>query len=123
KPATQSSTYAPAQAAGKAVDGNTDGVFTNAASTNFQANPWWQVDLGSPATVSSVAVWNRTDCCQSRLGDYWIFISDTPFGPGDTPATLQNRAGTWSSHQTAVPNPSSTITVPSAVGRYVRVQL
>ncbi len=33
------------------------------------------------------------------------------------------RAGTWSSHQIVVPNPSTNIAVPSAAGRYVRVQL
>jgi uncharacterized repeat protein (TIGR01451 family) len=125
KPATQSSTFAAPWAAGKAVDGTTDGVFNNAASssTNFDANAWWQVDLGSSATVSSVVVWNRTDCCQDRLGDYWIFISDTPFTPSDTPATLQNRTGTWSNHQTVAPNPNTAIPVPSAIGRYLRVQL
>ena len=47
---------------------------------------------------------------------------DTPFSPTDTPSTLQNRAGTFSSHQTTVPNPSTTITL-AAQGRYVRVQL
>jgi hypothetical protein len=67
-------------------------------------------------------VWNRTDCCGSRLGDYWIFISDTPFLSTDTPATLQNRPGTFASHQTTAPNPSTGIPV-GAQGRYVRVQL
>jgi hypothetical protein len=36
---------------------------------------------------------------------------------------LQGRAGTWSSHQTAAPIPGTTISVPGALGRYVRVQL
>jgi len=57
------------------------------------------------------------------LGDYWVFVSNTPFSPSDTPTTLQNRAGTWSSHQTVAPNPSTNIAVPGAPGRYVRVQL
>ncbi len=67
-------------------------------------------------------VWNRTDCCSARLNDYWVFVSDTPFLATDTPATLQGRAGTVSSHQTTTPSPSSTILIP-AQGRYVRVQL
>ncbi|HEV3197905.1 MAG TPA: hypothetical protein VGZ73_08360, partial [Bryobacteraceae bacterium] len=45
-----------------------------------------------------------------------------PFGATDTPATLQGRAGTFSSHQTVSPNPSATIAA-GAQGRYVRVQL
>jgi hypothetical protein len=107
-----------------AVDGNTDGSFYDGSvsHTNLEANPWWQVDLGASATVNSVVVWNRTDCCGYRLSDYWVFISSTPFGSTDTPATLQNRAGTWSSHQTTAPNPS--ISIPAGfIGRYVRIQL
>ncbi len=124
--ATQSSTYEPGVTdAPKAVDGNTDGRFgdRSVSHTNLDANAWWQVDLGSSATVSSIVVWNRTDCCGNRLSDYWVFVSNTPFASTDTPTTLQNRAGTWSSHQTVQPNPSTSITVPSAQGRYVRVQL
>ena len=126
KTATQSSTLAgyPTAVAGSAVDGNTDGGFFNGSvtHTNIDTNAWWQVDLGTSSSISSVVVWNRTDCCSSRLNDYWVFVSDTPFLATDTPATLQNRAGTVSSHQTTTPSPSSTISIP-AQGRYVRVQL
>jgi hypothetical protein len=56
------------------------------------------------------------------LGDYWVFVSNTPFLNTDTPATLAFRAGTASSHQTAAPNP--TVTIPFGIqGRYIRVQL
>ena len=51
-----------------------------------------------------------------------MFISSTPFGATDTPATLQNCAATWSNHQTSAPNPSTSIPA-GAAGRYVRVQL
>ena len=65
----------------------------------------------------------RNPCApNSRLNDYWVFVSDTPFLPTDTPATLQGRPGTFSSHQTAAPNPS-TVIAAGAEGRYVRVQL
>jgi hypothetical protein len=108
-----------------AADANTDGNFFNGSvtSTNRDANAWWQVDLGASTAIGSIVIWNRTDCCSSRLSDYWVFISDTPFSPIDTPATLRNRPGTWKSHQTAIPNPSSTIRTAGANGRYVRVQL
>jgi hypothetical protein len=126
KAATQSSTF-PGYAsagAGSAVDGSTDGNFFDGSvtATNADPNAWWQVDLGSSATVNAIVVWNRTDCCGTRLGDYWVFVSNTPFLRTDTPATLQNRAGTFASHQTAAPDPSTTITA-GAQGRYVRVQL
>jgi hypothetical protein len=125
KTATQSSTLIPGVTdASKAVDGNTDGNYADGSvsHTDLDANAWWEVDLGASASVSSIVVWNRTDCCGSRLSDYWVFVSNTPFLPTDTPSTLQSRAGTWSNHQTVEPNPSTTITV-GAQGRYVRVQL
>ncbi len=122
--ATQSSTWGT-QMAAEAVDGKTDGNYwdNSVATTNLDPNAWWQVDLGAPATLSSILVWNRTDCCGTRLSDYWVFVSDTPFLPSDTPATLQGRPGTFSSHQTSVPSPSTDVEVSGAEGRYVRVQL
>jgi hypothetical protein len=108
-----------------AADANTDGNFFNGSvtSTNRDANAWWQVDLGASTAIGSIVIWNRTDCCSSRLGDYWVFLSETPFSPTDTPATLQKRAGIWKSHQTVVPSPSTIIRTDGAKGRYVRVQL
>jgi hypothetical protein len=126
KVATQSSTFPgyPAAVAASAIDGNTDGNFFDGSvtATNLDTNAWWQVDLGASTTVNSVTIWNRTDCCSSRLNDYWVFVSNTPFLPADTPATLQNRAGTFASHQTTAPSPSMTIPL-GGQGRYIRVQL
>jgi hypothetical protein len=126
KTATQSSTYPgyPSAGPGSAMDGNTDGNFFDGSvtATNLDANAWWQMDLGTSTTIGTIVIWNRTDCCTDRLTDYWVFVSDTPFSPYDTPLTLQNRAGTWSSHQTTAPNPSTSIAA-GAHGRYVRVQL
>ena len=126
KTATQSSTYT-GDPASLAVDGNTDGAVpdnsVSITASGTEVSPWWQVDLGISALPYGIVVWNRTDCCASRLGDYWVFVSDTPFAANDTPATLQNRAATWSSHQTAAPSPATAIAIPGAQGRYARVQL
>jgi hypothetical protein len=126
KAASQSSTFPgfATDGAAAAVDGSTDGNFADGSvtATNLDPNPWWQVDLGASTAVSSIVIWNRTDCCGTRLGDYWVFVSDTPFLATDTPTTLQNRAGTFASHQTSAPSPSAIITA-AAQGRYVRVQL
>jgi alpha-L-fucosidase len=123
KPASQSSTYS-GTTANTAVDGSTDGNFFNnsVTHTNLETNAWWQVDLGASSVINSIVIWNRTDCCSARLNDYWVFVSDTPFSPSDTPSTLQNRAGTFSSHQITTPTPSATIPAVTQ-GRYVRVQL
>jgi hypothetical protein len=126
KTATQSTTLPgyPTAGAAAAVDGNSDGAFFDGSvtATNLDPNPWWQVDLGASVSVSSMVIWNRMDCCGGRLSDYWVFVSNTPFLASDTPTTLQNRAGTFASHQTTIPSPSTTITAV-AQGRYVRVQL
>jgi hypothetical protein len=83
-------------------------VFYNGSvtATNQDPNAWWEVDLLASVPIGSIAIWNRADCCSERLDDYWFFVSDTPFSPTDTPATLKSRVGTWSSHQTAAPHPS-----------------
>ena len=126
KTAAESATYST-YVAGLAVDGNTDGVMSDGsmAIANYATNAWWQVDLGASAMVSSISVWARTDCCANFVSDYWVFVSDTPFNATDTPATLQNRPGTWSSHQTAAPSPWTRDChgLSGAQGRYVRVQL
>jgi len=107
-----------------AVDGNTDGDFYHGSvsHTNGELNPWWQVDLGASTAIDTIAIWNRTDCCGNRLSDYWVLVSDTPFGFGDSLNSLTSRAGVWASHQQSFPNPSITIPV-NAHGRYVRIQI
>ena len=126
KIASQSSTLAgyPTAVAASAVDGNTEGNFLDGSvsSTNLDVNPWWQVDLGASATISSIVIWNRTDCCAARLNSYLIFVSDTPFAPNDTLSTLLSRPGTFVTRQFFGSNPSNS-TVIGAQGRYVRVLL
>ncbi|MBI1895448.1 MAG: discoidin domain-containing protein [Acidobacteria bacterium] len=125
KVAAQSSVPVAAWAARNAVDGNSDGNIGSGSVTHtgLDVNAWWQVDLGAAAVISGIEIWNRSDCCGERLGDYWIFVSDTPFGPWETPMTLQTRVGTWSSRQSNAPSPSAIIQLPGVQGRYVRVQL
>jgi hypothetical protein len=124
KVATQSGTICGGDAS-RAIDGNTSGDFgaASVSHTDAEANAWWEVDLGASATVSSIVLWNRTDCCSDRLSDYWVFVSNTPFSPGDAPAALQTRPGVWSSHQTGAPAPATSIATGGTHGRYVRVQL
>jgi F5/8 type C domain len=117
KAASQSSTLGGMTGAAEhAVDGNTNGEFwaSSVTHTNADANAWWQVDLGSPVAIDSIEIWNRTDCCSDRLNDYWIFVSDTPFAPSDTPGKLEHRAGTFSTHQTRPPLPSVSVAGSSA---------
>lgn len=129
-PATQSATNTRIPAS-VAVDGNTDGILADRSCTYIPSypypNPWWQVDLGAPAIIQSIDIWNSTDppsdYWSTYLSDYWVFISNTPFQPTDDFTNLPSRPGTWSIHMTGVPSPSTSIEVGGYQGEYVRVQL
>jgi F5/8 type C domain/Right handed beta helix region len=117
RPATQSSDYSSKYPAANAVDGNTG----NFADTKDENQPWWQVDLGADRTIDQLAVYNRADCCQDRLADYYVLVSDTPFPSGSLSDAL-GQPGVWSAHETAPAGRPTTIDVGRA-GRYLRVQL
>jgi hypothetical protein len=123
KPATQSSTTAYGGVASRAVDGKTDGVFSNGSVTDTgpDANAWWQVDLGASKPLWNIDIYNRTDCCASRLSDYWVFVSDTPFNTALTPTQQAAAPGVWSSHQTSQAGTPTTVKA-DVKGRYVMVQ-
>ncbi|NLU90475.1 discoidin domain-containing protein [Chitinophaga sp. Ak27] len=126
KPTTQSSDHSSSTGlAPLAVDGNTNGNYfsgsvthTNEALTN---QPWWQVDLGTSANIQTIRIYNRTDCCGSRLANYHIFISSVPF-TSNTVAGTQAQAGVQDYFQTATAGTPSAISINNT-GRYVRIQL
>jgi hypothetical protein len=68
--ATQSSS-APGGGPQLAIDGNTDGNFSEGSVTLNAApeNPgWWEVDLGATSPIGQVQLWFRTDCCNGQPG-------------------------------------------------------
>lgn len=125
KPATQQSTAWSAPAS-RAVDGNTDGNFgggsvTHTAEPSQQA--WWQVDLGASTALSSVDVWNRTDCCADRLSDFWVLTSNDPI-TADSLDEARTTPGVTAVHVTAQAGRPTVVQLPSGTtGRHVRVQL
>ncbi|MBU1344799.1 MAG: discoidin domain-containing protein [Proteobacteria bacterium] len=109
-----------------AVDGNTDGDFSHGSVTHsgMDPNAWLDIDLGKNEKIDGVRIWNRTDAAESRLNDYWVFLSNKPFLQSDTPSELQLRPETWSSHQRlSTPMPKSTLVTEGVKARYVRIQL
>ncbi|XP_074799797.1 uncharacterized protein LOC141982028 [Natator depressus] len=87
-PATQSSTlkeYGPVKAgAGNAVDGKCDGILDHDSCTHTEqeTEPWWNVDLDSRHSVSTVIVKNREDCCGERIKGAQIHVGDSKAGHG-----------------------------------------
>ena len=55
--------------AGRAIDGNKEQAFgeNSVTHTKVENYPWWQLDLGQPAMVGKIKIWNRSDCCGDRL--------------------------------------------------------
>ncbi len=127
-PATQTDSLESTSTAAKAVDGDVDGDLAaeRTAATNSHANPWWQVDLGSVQTISSLTVWGRTDCCPEMSSDFYVLVSDVPFTSTDLNTTI-SQAGVDNYPHTEFAGPAAD-SAPASIavnrtGRYVRVQL
>jgi hypothetical protein len=77
KTASQSSTaYSNSGAASLAVDGNTSGKYANGSVTHTESDSynWWLVDLGADTEIAEIRIYNRTDCCTTRLNDAQVNI-------------------------------------------------
>lgn len=124
KVATQSSTFGLGVAQ-RAVDGNIDGVYANGSVSHTfggEAQPWWQVDLGSSRSVGSVELFNRTDCCTDRLSKVWLLASDAPI----TGATLDIARTQPGVRATNLGGPLGLLGTSRRLdvsARYVRIQL
>ena len=119
KATTQSSTYG-GQVASRAVDGNAGGTWNEITLTNYEAQAWWQVDLGSVKSLQTIRVRPRSDltCC---LDYFFVFVSDVPFTANDVVAT-QSQAGV-SNYYTQSGFSSIPTSIPvNRTGRYVRIQ-
>ena len=126
KATTQSSTFANNQNqfdAANAVDGNRNGNHNNNSitHTNNQQNAWWEIDLGSVSDLSSVTLWNRTNCCADRLTDFHVLVSDVPFTSTNLNTTL-NQNGVNDFHFPGTAGRETDINL-NRTGRYLRVQL
>jgi len=109
--AWQSSTLYGGEAA-RVVDGNTDGVWNDGSvsHTDYQTNPWLQIDLGRAIDIQSIELRNRTDCCVERLNHVHVMV----FPEGGE--------GHWDSP--VVENPGErTVLEVGERGRYISVEL
>ncbi|HFC00869.1 MAG TPA: discoidin domain-containing protein, partial [Phaeodactylibacter sp.] len=123
KTSTQHSTQFGATAS-RATDGNTDGDFWNGNSvalTNWTNQSWWEVDLGGVVDITEIRIFNRSDCCQDILKNYYVFVSENPFNSTDLNSTLNQNGVVNFLQNNAAGTPT---TIPAnTTGRYVRVQL
>jgi hypothetical protein len=122
KPAAQSSTLQNDSAtygAARAVDGTVDAA--SFSSTAADPHSWWQVDLGVVQPIDSIDVWNVAQCCQQRLANFYVLVSDEPFASTDLNATLA-QSGVSAFYQVAPADRPTSFRI-ERTGRFVRVQL
>ncbi|MFG3690810.1 alpha-L-fucosidase [Micromonospora sp. NPDC047740] len=125
KPTSQKSLYQGSNGnPERAVDGNTNGVWSGGSVTHTaqpESEAWWQVDLQQSYQIGEIALWNRTDCCSTRLSNYYVFVSDTPFTSDSVAGTLAQPGVRAFHHPETAASPTR---IPVGMtGRYVRVQL
>ncbi|MFO0905957.1 MAG: DUF1553 domain-containing protein [Pirellulales bacterium] len=89
-----------------ALDGNTNGKYTEAKSTTHTAisdDPWWEVDLGGVRAIDRIVLWNRTDPnTMERLSDFRISILD------------EQRKAIWTQTAAAAPKPNAEFSTSGA---------
>ena len=111
--------------AGRAVDGNTSGIFADGSVTHTAEEPdaWLEVDLGTSQPIGSVRIWNRTELSH-RLTPFRVIISDEPsVAPLAAGSKASDSAALWHTQVSLPGMPVYTIATPGVTGRYVRVQL
>jgi|GEM_PF-2020919 len=106
----------------RAVDGNTDGNWNNGSVTHttWNSSAWWEVDLGASYTLTEIKIYNRTDCCGTRLNNAAVLVSTSAFPERAlTPTEITTyRKGTIGTAQAI-----NTFSLSGTSGRYVRIQL
>jgi len=66
----------------KAIDGDTDGDFfaKSVTHTDHNADAWWRLTFDEERWICSIILYNRMDCCQSRLDGVTVYVGDTLVG-------------------------------------------
>ena len=100
--------------ASRAIDGNTDGRYSNNSVTHTtnRNRPTWRVDWDDSYEIDEIRIFNRTDsCCTSRLSDFTVSVINSS---GNTvfSRVINGQAG-----------PTTTIDTGGVTGNQVRVRL
>lgn len=96
--------------AGNAFNGRMDDFSHTSGDIDYDPSPWIRVDLGIERRITRVMIWNRLDCCQALLNNYFV------------EASLDGTTWTVLAANPDVAARPSTHNV-SGTGRYVRVRL
>jgi hypothetical protein len=123
RPTSQSTTKDGAEAS-RAVDGNTSGNMDEGSCTETDGTseepPWWSVDLQSTASIDTVTIWNRVDCCGERLSaaghEFEVRV-------GDHATKYDENVKCGDLHTIAEGKTTATIDCAKKQGRYVFIDI
>ncbi|POM63924.1 Regulator of chromosome condensation (RCC1) [Phytophthora palmivora] len=119
-----------------AVNGEKGGTLATCIHTHLEDSPWWEVDLGQPAVIEKIRLWNRTDEplnpsknrseYSNRLFPCWIFVSEFAFKDLEGKEGLRAAKVQSSAFELFRSNKRMTewvLPTANTVGQFVRVQL
>lgn len=109
--------------AARGNDGNTDGNWNNSSvcETGAVTEGYWEVDLQAVSPlIETVDIYNRTDCCDDRTINFYVFISEVPF-TGTSVAESLAQPGVKSFYTAGKAGRPTTIAT-NVAGRYIRLQ-
>lgn len=125
KTAIQSSEWADLPGpAHLAIDDNTNGEWFaqySITSTEYESQPWWELDLEAIYEIDSIQVWGRTDCCQGFLVNYYVMLSEQAFASDDLNTLLNDPNVNYELQEGQGTIPRTFF--PHQTGRFVRIQL
>ncbi len=124
----------PALAVNGDVNGHVDGgAITDKlrlplyySRTKKETQPWWQVDLGRQYPIRHVRLWNRIDSKEDHLSDFWVMVSQVPFGDRELDSILADpnvEAFRFSGGSLRVADIPTVRRKNDTIGQYVRIQL
>ncbi|MGS0526930.1 galactose-binding domain-containing protein [Zobellia nedashkovskayae] len=124
--ALQSSTYGDGTAF-FAIDGNQEGTTASYNKADLQHTeredyPWWELDLGSDYLLENLVIYNRSDSNQSRLQNFYVFVSQSPFPDGSSLEELRDNGEVTEYYFGGAAGAQEVIALNSE-GRYVRIEL
>ena len=125
---------APALAINGDVNGQVDGgnLGTNRhlpvyySRTKNESQPWWQVDLGKQYPIRHVRLWNRIDSTDDHLKDFWVMVSQVPFGDRKLETILADpdvKAFRYTGGSLRIADIPTVRSKSDTIGQYVRIQL
>ncbi|WP_194529929.1 Ig-like domain-containing protein [Zobellia roscoffensis] len=122
--AVQSSTYGNGKAL-VAIDGITAGNspwVPNVQHTANEDSAWWELDLGSDYIIEEIKIFNRGGGLESRLNNFYVFVSKRPFSSRATLESLKSNGNIEEYYFEGEAGLKEVISL-NTDGRYIRIQL